>query len=254
MAIPRTIGKYKSRSWSSNVRSPSDHATMPQLLAIQANNYMSANGFVEYCAEEVDSRIIQLSQKRSSTIDADTKKENKNAPAFGEYYLPLVEELIAIACEAGFSDAQLERLFIENYIPDIIREDPETARDRLLELCDKAKKYNQEKKIEEQGASEHLPIINLNINLENNMQDIFGEEQATPVKAVKILAQYNGFFGAAFNVNCRDYEHYKRLPDVLEYQGKHYAKSGWNSDLEECCYQHNPADIAYIPGKQGKAI
>lgn len=36
---------------------------------------------------------------------------------------------------------------------------------------------------------------------------------------------------------CRDYDHYKSLPDVVSYSGEMCGKTGWNSDRQYACYK-----------------
>lgn len=38
-------------------------------------------------------------------------------------------------------------------------------------------------------------------------------------------------------VHCNDYDHYKKLPSVISYNGTLCGKTGWNSDTNRCCYQ-----------------
>lgn len=40
-------------------------------------------------------------------------------------------------------------------------------------------------------------------------------------------------------VHCNDYDHFKRLPEVVSYNGMLLGKSGWNSDTNRCHYQSN---------------
>lgn len=40
-------------------------------------------------------------------------------------------------------------------------------------------------------------------------------------------------------VHCDDYEHFKRLPEVVSYKGENLGKTGWNSDTQRCHYQSN---------------
>jgi hypothetical protein len=47
-------------------------------------------------------------------------------------------------------------------------------------------------------------------------------------------------------VTCMDYDHYKRLPQVVSYNGRLLSKTGWNSDTQHAHYQSNTM-IAMIP-------
>jgi hypothetical protein len=40
-------------------------------------------------------------------------------------------------------------------------------------------------------------------------------------------------------VDCRDYDHFVSLPEVVEYQGRQLGKTGWNSDNHRAYYQNN---------------
>lgn len=40
---------------------------------------------------------------------------------------------------------------------------------------------------------------------------------------------------------CRDYDHYKSLPEVVIYEGTECGKTGWSSDREYACYKSGAA-------------
>lgn len=40
-------------------------------------------------------------------------------------------------------------------------------------------------------------------------------------------------------VNCRDYDHYSFLPEVVSHHGRLLGKTGWNSDTQRAHYQSN---------------
>lgn len=46
--------------------------------------------------------------------------------------------------------------------------------------------------------------------------------------------------------SCRDYDHYKSLPEVVVYQGTQCGKTGWSSDNHYACYKSGAA-IAVSP-------
>lgn len=46
---------------------------------------------------------------------------------------------------------------------------------------------------------------------------------------------------------CQDFDHYKRLPDVVSYHGRVCGKTGWNSDRNYACYKQTD----YIARKVG---
>jgi hypothetical protein len=51
------------------------------------------------------------------------------------------------------------------------------------------------------------------------------------------VAEVEGLTCAA--VNCRDYDHYKGLPEVVSHNGRLLGKTGWNSDTGHAYYQDN---------------
>lgn len=40
-------------------------------------------------------------------------------------------------------------------------------------------------------------------------------------------------------VNCSDFDEYKKLPDAIEFEGKVLGKTGWSSDTGYACYKQN---------------
>lgn len=40
---------------------------------------------------------------------------------------------------------------------------------------------------------------------------------------------------------CRDYDHYKSLPDVVTFNGIECGKTGWSSDSHYACYKSGAA-------------
>lgn len=46
---------------------------------------------------------------------------------------------------------------------------------------------------------------------------------------------------------CRDYDHYRTLPDVVVYEGTECGKTGWSSDRNYACYKSG-ACIAHAKG------
>jgi len=40
-------------------------------------------------------------------------------------------------------------------------------------------------------------------------------------------------------VTCHDFDHFKRLPEVVSYNGILLGKTGWNSDTNHAHYQSN---------------
>ena len=47
-------------------------------------------------------------------------------------------------------------------------------------------------------------------------------------------------------VTCDDYDHYKRLPQVVSHNGIMCGKSGWNSDTNRCHYQSNATLVRIV--------
>ncbi len=45
-------------------------------------------------------------------------------------------------------------------------------------------------------------------------------------------------------VTCHDFDHYKRLPAVVSFNGIKCGKTGWNSDTNRCHYQSNATIVS----------
>ncbi len=68
---------------------------------------------------------------------------------------------------------------------------------------------------------------------------------ATPVKnAIVIEGKYTCEGTTCLATRCNDYDHYKELPQVVQFEGEDYALTGWNSDNFRAYYQNN-GSIAY---------
>lgn len=65
------------------------------------------------------------------------------------------------------------------------------------------------------------------------------------VEALKVLQSGNIDNTYWFYTDCFDYEHYKTLPNCVDYQGVRYGLTGWNSDKSYACYQNN-ASLAFF--------
>lgn len=54
---------------------------------------------------------------------------------------------------------------------------------------------------------------------------------------VNILVVIDG--EAIAEVDCADYDAYRKLPDAIQVQGYIVGKSGWSSDRNFACYKEN---------------
>ncbi len=54
--------------------------------------------------------------------------------------------------------------------------------------------------------------------------------------ALQIIVDYPFEGDRWIEVHCRDYEHYTTLPHAIEFQGRRYGRTGWNSDRFVACY------------------
>lgn len=62
--------------------------------------------------------------------------------------------------------------------------------------------------------------------------------------AVVVRAQHTLTSGVqALVVDCADYDAYQRLPQGVEFEGKRYGLSGWNSDMG-CAYYRTDMRLA----------
>lgn len=58
-------------------------------------------------------------------------------------------------------------------------------------------------------------------------------KDAIPVESIEILP--NGI--TCLITSCKDYDHYATLPCVVNFDGKLFGKTGWNSDTNKACYK-----------------
>jgi len=63
---------------------------------------------------------------------------------------------------------------------------------------------------------------------------------------IQTFAWYDGEL--VLETVCRDYEHYKSLPNAVIFQGIECGKTGWSSDHQYACYKSG-AYIAHIINK-----
>jgi len=54
---------------------------------------------------------------------------------------------------------------------------------------------------------------------------------------LKVLSCHTIDMETFVEVNCRDYDHYASLPDVVELNGQLLARTGWNSDRNVAYYK-----------------
>lgn len=53
-----------------------------------------------------------------------------------------------------------------------------------------------------------------------------------------VIEQYQKVEGnLCVTTYCKDYEHYRSLPDVIEFAAHRLGKTGWNSDTNRAHYQ-----------------
>lgn len=65
--------------------------------------------------------------------------------------------------------------------------------------------------------------------------------KALPVNAI-IIDIHGILEGVVFaETSCEDYDHYRRLPQAVEFQGRVLGKSGWNSDRCVAYYRSDKA-------------
>lgn len=73
--------------------------------------------------------------------------------------------------------------------------------------------------------------------------------KATIVPGAIVITSYARIEGElVLETTCRDYDHYKSLPDVVEYEGVVCGKTGWSSDRNYACYKSS-AKVAHKVGK-----
>ena len=61
---------------------------------------------------------------------------------------------------------------------------------------------------------------------------------ATPIqKAIPVISSWEVEGTHGLETPCSDYGEYIGLPAAVEYQGRRYGKTGWNSDKDLAYYQ-----------------
>jgi hypothetical protein len=61
--------------------------------------------------------------------------------------------------------------------------------------------------------------------------------KAIATNYIKVLSHQSVEGETFVEVNCRDYDHYASLPDVVEVNGQLLARTGWNSDRDVAYYK-----------------
>lgn len=64
-------------------------------------------------------------------------------------------------------------------------------------------------------------------------------------RAIVLQAVYNIEGETVLETTCRDYDHYKTLPNVVVYNGIECGKTGWSSDKQYACYKSNALIAKY---------
>ncbi len=67
--------------------------------------------------------------------------------------------------------------------------------------------------------------------------------------AVKIESEHRLDGQLVLETTCRDYDHYRTLPDVVTYKGVECTKTGWSSDRNYACYKEGGL-VAYTVNKR----
>jgi hypothetical protein len=78
--------------------------------------------------------------------------------------------------------------------------------------------------------------------------------QAKTVKGITILQHATVEGTLCLACNCADFDCFKALPEVVEFEGKLCGKTGWNSDKNLAYYQSNARIALTIPTKESIAF
>ena len=63
--------------------------------------------------------------------------------------------------------------------------------------------------------------------------------KAKSIDAIVITASYKLDGISVLETNCTSFQQFCDLPQVVEYEGKIFGKSGWSSDRCYACYKSN---------------
>lgn len=58
------------------------------------------------------------------------------------------------------------------------------------------------------------------------------------VGTIIVLAHFDIDGEKILETNCEDYDRFCYIPDVVNFEGRIYCKTGWNSDTGRACYKH----------------
>ncbi len=68
---------------------------------------------------------------------------------------------------------------------------------------------------------------------------------AKPINGIVVNNSYQMDGNYWLETDCADYNAWRALPDVVAYEGRAYAKTGWNSDSCKACYSTNKPFARY---------
>lgn len=71
--------------------------------------------------------------------------------------------------------------------------------------------------------------------------------QAKATNYLAVLSHQHVGNETCVEVTCRDYDHWCKLPEVIDVGGALFARTGWSSDRQVACYK-NKQLIAYPIG------
>lgn len=67
---------------------------------------------------------------------------------------------------------------------------------------------------------------------------------AKRIEAITITGEFSFENEMGITTDCIDYDEYHNLPQVVEYRGRVFGKTGWNSDLN-LAYFRTDARVAF---------
>lgn len=82
-----------------------------------------------------------------------------------------------------------------------------------------------------------------------NAQDFINQAKAVKDRILVHPQMLNGEIYCLQVADCQDFDDYKKLPKIIEFQGVFYKKTGWNSDTAYCTYKATN-DVAKIVRKR----
>lgn len=84
------------------------------------------------------------------------------------------------------------------------------------------------------------PTVEQELEIEGRQDKELHEEmaKASPVAgSIQVVSCVPCEGDLILEVDCHDFDKYMSLPAGLEYCGKEFGKTGWNSDTGRCCYK-----------------